>query len=56
MQTHKLLTCVSVVIDVYVYGIIGISKIDFFNFSSTVRLEQNQKLLKIFLKAPKLVR
>ena len=49
MQVDRLHTCGSLVIDVKVCGIIGISKIEFFNFSGTERVKfmwlrnQNQR-------------
>ena len=43
MQVDILCTCVSLVIDVKVCGIIGISKIKFFKFSGTKRVKQNKR-------------
>ena len=47
MQVDRLCACVSLVIGMFkVTGIIVISKTEFFNFSSTERVKQNQKKLK----------
>ena len=44
MQVDRLYACDSVVIGIFkVTGIIVISKIELFNFSSTERVKQNQK-------------
>ena len=43
MQVDRLCACVSLVIGIFkVDGIIGISKIEFFNFSSIERVKQNK--------------
>ena len=46
MQVDILCTCGCDVVDVKVCGTIGISKIEFFNFSGTERVKQNQKKFK----------